>query len=46
LDRVWLILRREAVRLDKLGGCLLQRYHDGVKLTRLRVGVMLNKSDR
>jgi hypothetical protein len=46
LDRVWLILRREAIRLDELGGCLLQRYHHGVKPTRLTVGVMLNKGDR
>jgi hypothetical protein len=46
LDRGWLNLRHEAVRLDGLGDCLLLRYHDGVKATRVTVGVILNKSDR
>jgi hypothetical protein len=38
-------LRHETVRLDQLGDCLLLRYHDGVKMTRLTVVVILNKSD-
>jgi len=45
LDRGWLNLRHETARLDKLGDRLLLRYHDGVKVTRVTVGVILNKSD-